>query len=117
MYQLDIALEGKNYTLTSEKKGEERIWYDQGEELEIAEIQSAIRGLRAESFTEQTPDQKEEISLTIHLDHENFPQISIQLYRYDGANCIAVINGKAVAFVERTQVVDLIEAVNHIVLK
>ncbi len=117
MYQLDIALEGKNYTLTSEKKGEERIWYDQGEELEMAEIQSAIRGLRAESFTEQTPDQKEEISLTIHLDHENFPQIPIQLYRYDGASCIAVINGKAVAFVERTQVVDLIEAVNHIVLK
>lgn len=60
--------------------------------------------------------QKEEISFTIYLDNENYPQIRIELYRYDGDNCIAVIDKELAAFVGRTEVVELIEAVNRIVL-
>lgn len=117
MYRLDIHLEGNTYTITSELEDDERIYYYQEEELEMAELRSGIRGLRAESFTDKTPDQKEEISLTIYLDNANFPEVKIQLYRYDGSACIAVVDGKSVAFVERDCVVDLIEAVNHVVLK
>ena len=84
IYQFDILLENTSYTITSKLEGENRNWYYQDEELEIANIQSAIRGLRASSFTDKAPDQKEEINLTIYLDNENFPKVHIQLYRYDG---------------------------------
>lgn len=117
MYQLTVQLEGSSYTITSELKGDDRTYYYQDEELEMADVRSTIRGLKAVTFTDQTPDQKEEISLTIYLDNENCSEVHIQLYRYDGDDCIAVVDGKTAALVERASVVDLIEAVNRIILK
>lgn len=117
MYQLTVSLEGETHTITSEMEGEERTWYYKEEELEMAGLRSAVRGLTAVSFTGEQPTQKEEISLTIYLDNENDPEVSIQLYRHDGDRCIAVVDGKATAFVERAKVVDLIEAVQGIVLE
>lgn len=117
VYQIDVSLEGANYTLTSEKDGDDRIWSYQDEEMEIEDIQYALEALSADSFTNEKPAQKEEISLMIYLDNENHPQISIKLYRYDGAYCLAAVDGQPVSLVERTAVVDLIEAVHAIVLR
>lgn len=69
MYQLDILLEGETYTITSEMEDNKRTYYYQEEELEMAPIRSAVRGLKAGSFTDEQPDQKEEIGLTIYLDN------------------------------------------------
>jgi len=115
--QIDISLEGETYTITSEKNDDDRIYYYQDEELEIQDLKNALKALTADSFTSESPKQKEEIGLTIHLDHENDPQISIKLYRYDGACCLATVDGKSVSLVERIAVVDLIEAVHAIVLQ
>ena len=49
--QIDILLEGENYTVTSEKNGDERTYSYQGEELEIGSLQNAVEALRADSFT------------------------------------------------------------------
>ena len=114
--QIDISLEGSSYTLVSEKDGDERTWAYQEEELEIADLQSALGVLTADEFTNEQPSQKEEIGLTIHLGNENFPQVQIKLYRYDGSRCLAVVDGESVSLVERKAVVDLIEAVHAIVL-
>ncbi len=116
IYRLDITLEDVDYTIASEQKEEKRIYYYRGEEVEMAGIRSTIGELTAQSFIDETPAQKEEISLTIYLDNEEYPKVQIQLYRYDGNSCIAVVDEEPVAFVERTKVVDLIEAVNAIVL-
>lgn len=116
IYRLDILLESETYTITSEMEEGKRTYYYQDEKLETAGIRNAVRGLKAESFTDEEPEQKEEIGLTIYLDQENDPEVRIQLYRYNGNDCIAVVDGKPTAFVERTYVVDLIEAVNRVVL-
>jgi len=52
----------------------------------------------------------------VHLDNESFEAVTITLYRYDGENCLAAVDGESVALIERSQAVDLIEAVNAIVL-
>ncbi len=114
--QIDIALEGDNYTLTSEKDGDERVWLYREEEIEISGLRDGLDSLTASEFTSERPAQKEEISLTVHLDNENFPQVQIRLYRYDGSRCLAVADGESVSLVERAAVVDLIEAVHTIVL-
>lgn len=114
--QFDISLEGGSYTITAEKKANEITYYYQGEKLDITSFRSAFRALKAEKFTDEKPAQKEEISLTVHLESDNFPQVKIQLYRYDGTYCLAVVDGKPVSLVRRTNVVDLIEAVHKIVL-
>lgn len=113
---LEITLEGSTYQITSEGTGDNKTFSYGEEELEIGDLQSALESLTAASFTEESPDQKEEISLTVTLDNENVQEIQIQLYRYDGEQCLAVVDGEPVSLVPRSSVVDLIEAVNAIVL-
>ena len=113
---IDISLEGADYSLTSKGKKDDRTWTYQEEEIETDELFSALKGLKADCFTEEEPGQKEEIRLTLHLDNEVSPQVTIVLYRYDGSSCLAEADGKTVSLIPRSQAVDLIEAVNTIVL-
>ena len=114
--QIDISLEGTDYTITSEGDAEERTYFYADEELDIADLQSAMQTLTADSFTDEQPTEKEEIHLTLHLDLEGEPSVEIGLYRYDGSYCLAVVDGTPMCLVQRSYVVDLIEAVNAIVL-
>ena len=121
--KIDFSLDGADYTITAdEKKDEEdeKVWhYEEGDDLDFTSIQSAITALTADQFTDETPsdDAKEEISFTVYLDNENFPEINLTFYRYDGENCLAVVDGESTALVPRSQVVDLVEAVNAVVLE
>ncbi len=116
--QIDITLEGMDYTITSKEDEEEgkRIYYYQGKDVDMANFKGSLKKLNAVSFTKEQPEQKEEIRLVVYLDNENFPAVEIELYRYDGNECLAVVDGEPVSFVQRSAVVDLIEAVHGIVL-
>lgn len=114
--QIDISLENQEYTIhVSEEDGEKTYLYGE-EELDISDLQSALEALTSDSFTDEEPSDKEEIGLTLHLDNENYPEVTVDLYRYDGSYCLAVVDGEPVSLVERSYVVDLTEAVNAIVL-
>lgn len=113
---LTVELEGEGYSLTAEGTGEDRVYRCGGEDFDGYDLESALTGLTASSFTDEAPEGKEEISLTLSLDNENVSAISIQLYRKDGETCLAVVDGVSVALVPRSSVVDLIEAVNAMVL-
>ena len=113
---LDITLEGESYTITAEGSGEDKTFYYGEEELDIADLQSALEDMGAASFTDEEPSQKQEISITVHLDNEAYPTVQIDLYRYDGEQCLAVLDGTPTSLVPRDMVVDLVEAVNAIVL-
>ena len=116
---IDAALSGESYTFTytpSEDEDGEGVWTYSGEEFDIYDLKTALRAISASSFTDETPTGQEEISLTVHLDNEDFPTFTLTLYRLDGTNCIAEVDGKAVALVSRSKTVDLIEAVNELTL-
>lgn len=121
--RIDITLEGKVYSVTSEISEDtedteepERVYFYDGEELDITNLQSMVNALTVNSFTADAPEDKEEISLTFYLDYENYPQVKVALYRFDGTSCLAVVDGETLGLVSRSSVVDLIEAVNGIVL-
>lgn len=119
--QVDISLEGADYTLVidGKDKDDQPVWKYQEEEIEIDSFQKELYALSVnspEDYTTEKPSGKEEISLSLYLDNERCPQISIQLYRYDGNDCLALVNGKPFALIPRADAVDLIEAVNAIVL-
>ena len=67
-----------------------------------------LEALTAEEFTSE--------KATGHLDNEGHPEVMISLYRYNGSSCLAAIDGKSVAYVLRSEVVELMEAVRAIVL-
>ena len=114
--QIDVTLEGGSYTFTSAEAGGGDTWLYEGTEFDVVDLRAELKALLAEEFTEEQPTQQEEISLTVHLDDENFPQVEIALYRYDGEHCLAVVDGESVALVARSDAVALIEAVHAIVL-
>ena len=82
----------------------------------LEDVQNKLEALHSESFTEETPTQKKEIGLTLHLDSQTHPTVQIDLYRYDGTHCLAAIDGTSVSLVSRSNVVALIEAIHTIVL-
>lgn len=114
--QVDISLEGQTYTLASKEDGEERVWSYAEETIAIDDFRTALAYLTADEFIEDENGNKEEISLTLYLNDDNFQTVQIDLYRKDGNHCIAVVDGKQTALVTRSEVVDLVEAVNSIVL-
>ena len=139
--QIDIVLEGNEHTLVSElNDDEERVWYygedaltpvtteettdaseetqaeEEAETLDVSGIEAALLNLTADSFTDELPTEVEEIGMTLHLDNENFPTVEIRLYRYDGSHCLAVVDGEPVSLVARSSVMELVEAVQAIVL-
>ena len=119
---IDVTLEGETYTFTydppEDEDGEdaEGTWTYQDADFDVYDLRTALRSLTAVSFTDEVPDGQEEISLTVHLDNEDFPTFTLTLYRYDGESCIACVDGEPVAFVSRAQTVDLVEAVRALTL-
>lgn len=121
IYQVDVTLEGSAYTIAvdGEDENDERIWKYQEEEVDIDDLQDALESLDvkySDDFISEKPSGKEEISLTVYLDNENHPKVEIELYRYDGKDCLAVVDGQTFALISRSEVVDVMEAVNAIVL-
>lgn len=119
---IDVRLEGENYTFTytppaGDDEDADGIWTYQESEFDIYDLRYALRAVKAASFTEEEPSGQEEISLTVHLDNEDFPTFTLTLYRQDGENCLAAVDGAPVALVSRSQTVDLIEAVRAQVLR
>lgn len=114
--QIDVRLDDTDYVIASSDKDGVKSYFYLEEELDMSAFRTALGALRASGFTDEEPVQKEEIGLTLHLDNENYPTVKIGLYRYDGTNCLAVVDGKPVSFVSRDLAVDLVEAVNAIVL-
>lgn len=119
--ELRFTLEGEEYTLTLEPEEDSEeggiLCYYGEETVDLTDLRSAVEALSADSFTTEAPGEKEEIRFTAVLDNENFPQVEVILYRYDGSHCLAVVDGESVSLVPRSQVVDLIEALNAIVLE
>ena len=116
---MEIELDGESYTLTYELPEEEDAegkWMYREEEFDVYTLRTALRSLSAVSFTEEQPEGKEEIKATLHLDNAYIQTFELTIYRCDGTNCIAEVDGVPTAFVSRAQTVNLIEAVNELIL-
>lgn len=113
---MDITLEGESHTLTASGEGDDRTWSYNGSEVDLTDFTDALDALTADSFTQEAATGQEEISLTLHLDNENFPTVTIQITRYNGELCLASVDGESVCLVSRADAMDLVEAVQTIVL-
>lgn len=113
---MDVTLDGKTYTLTSQKDGKERKWLYQEEEIDIDDFQDALESIAAGEFTSERASGQQEISLTLHLDNEDYPEVTITLYRHDGTQCLAAVDGRSIAYIPRSEAVELMEAIRAIVL-
>ena len=111
---LTVTMDGESYELTSESGGDGTLWYYDGEEVDITDVEAAITNLSVSRFARDTASGQVEISLSATL--EGGAEVSLRLYRIDGESCLAYVDGESVGYVARSLAVELMEAVNAIVL-
>lgn len=121
VYQIDATLEDQTHTLLRRPEDEEDedsalVWFYQDQQVDTDTLAAALENLTADSFTQDLPAGKEELSLVLHLDNEAFPTVSITLYRLDGTLCLAQIDGESVSLLSRSSVIELVEALQAIIL-
>ena len=120
-FQEEETAETQETEAASDPSGEtqetEETQSQEPETLDISALTNALTSLTATSFTTQSPEGKEEIRLTLHLDNESFPTLEIALYRVDGSSCLAVVDGQSVSLVSRSNAMALVEAVQALVLR
>lgn len=113
---ISFSLSGQQYDFTSEETAEGTVWHYGDQEISIYDIERDINGLKALEFTDQPHGEALELAFTATLNLEGNPTVRIELYRYDGSHCLAVVDGKSVALVDRWQTISLVESVNSIIL-
>lgn len=111
--QLDIVLDDVSYEFALKATDEGSSWYYKDEALDAIVLKAGIEKLEASSFTTETPALQEEIRFTAHYEGGS---TEVAMYRYDGDYCLAVINGTPTSLVDRSEVVELVEAILDIVL-
>ncbi len=120
---IDVTMNGESYSFTytpADEKATENIEGEvtYGEETyDASDLKEAIEALTLGTMAENAATDTTEISLTLHLNNEDFPTFTVTLYRYDGTNCLAVSDGNEDSFVSRSEMVALTEAVNAIILE
>ena len=112
---IDIAMDGKEYHVDN-KEGDDAKFTYEGEVIENYDFEESLTLLNATSFTDETPTGEKELSLIVTVDTDKSPQITIDIYRYDGEKCIASIDNTPLAYINRDNVINLKEAVNSFVL-
>ncbi len=86
------------------------------QEIDFDTAMSAVNALEIDSFTSGEDASTLELSMTVYLDNEDYPSVTVTIYQYDGENCLVYLDGEQVGLMERSLMVDLREAVTSIVL-
>lgn len=123
---MDITLDGETYTLritrttSTDEDGNEtqEVTYTlDGEEVDGDSILDALDDLISTGYAAEDPaENPEEIRFVIHQNNQNFPEVELVFYRYNSTSCMVTLNGEPTVFVNRADVVSLVETVNDQVL-
>ena len=99
-----------------DESGKAQKWLYQNQEVKINDLQDALETLTSAESPGKKTDRQQGISLTLHLDNEDYPEITITLFRHDGIQYPETVNGKIVAYISRSEAVELMEVVRTLVL-
>lgn len=119
-----VTLDGEEYKLVksieevSDDEGnttEETVWKLNGEEAEFASVLTSLTAMDSNGYgTGITPECSAEISFRITRDQNE--DVELTFYQYNSTSCLVTLNGESTVTVAREDVVELVEAVNGIVL-
>lgn len=123
---MEVTLNGESYTFTRTLRTETTedgtevqtvLWKLDGAEVGAGSIPEALDGLESTGYaTGLAPERSEEIRFVIRRDRETFPEVTLSIFQYNSTSCLVTLNGEATVFVDREDVVSLMEAVNDLVL-
>ena len=117
---VDLELDGSLYTIEVESRGDDDYDYTfQGEDIAFGDVLSELSSITSSEDLEEQPklgDNKEELVLTFHRNTEEYAEVELIFYQYDGSCCIPVLDQVQLDAVGRSEVVSLKEAINSVIL-
>lgn len=114
---IDAELDGEHYTFTGDRRlTGGRDWRFDGESIDISDIQSAVEAASYDDISDTEATLKKEIGLSFKTTNKHHPVIGIDIYRYNGSDCIAVSDSGSSMLIPRSKVMALTEAIYAIVL-
>ena len=113
---MTVTLEGQQYRIESAMDEEDdRLFTFGGQEVDGSLILSALRSLNVEEFTQEPPTGRQEIRLDVTI--RDTDTVALEFYRLDGRFCLAKVDGQVIGTLPRSQVVELVEQINTVVLE
>ena len=124
---VDITLDGETYHVertveeTTDEDGnttQETIWTLDGTEIDFQDVFSDLTSLTSSSSgSELTPERTAEISFIFHRNTSDYQTVELTFYQYDSTSCLVSLNGETRLFVDREDIVSIVEEVNGLVLE
>ncbi len=116
---LDIALDGKSYSIALEKGegGESRVFRMDGRELDAEagqELLDAIRALKSTGEASSDLGRGEKLSITFRRNTEKFSQMTLTLSKYDSSSDLASFGGETRLLVSSSGTDGLIELIRRL---
>ena len=113
---IDFTVDGETYTITSAVEENIRRHYFNGNALNMNNLKNAVAALTASEFTDEPFDGPEELKVVFHLSSKTYPTVTLSCLRKDGNQSVVCVDGKPTAYVLRTRVNSLREALIKISL-
>ena len=114
---VDFTVEDNEYTVDfSEEPSEEdeeelvTVYRMDGEEIDFSGAEKAVDALTYTVFTELNEKGLLECAFTVHFDDEEYPEVSVEIYRYNGKNCLVYVDGVMSGQLSRSYMADAREA-------
>ena len=95
----------------------ETIYTLNGETVAFENVLDTLDSLESTGYAASTEEAAEEIRFTFHRNTEAFSEVTIVFFRYDSTSCLVSLDGVPTVSLDREDVVDLVEAVNKIILQ
>lgn len=126
LQSVEIALDDTTFQIVQESPAvtdadgnvtKEASYAMDGSSVDVSSIVNALDAMVSTGYAADIlPERSEEIRFLFRQDHPAFPQVELVFYQYDSEVCLVTLNGESTVFVARSQVVELVEAVNQLVL-
>lgn len=121
-----VTLDGESYEFERTLKEvtdddgnttQEAVYLLNEEEADLQSVLDTLTTMESAGYANgAVPERSAEIQFVFHRNTETFSQVELTFYQYDSANCLTLRDGTATVFVSREDVVDLVEAINALVL-
>ena len=122
---VEIMLDGKTYTVdkvtrdVTNEDGEtskETVYMLDDSEIEFEDVLDTLTDLTSSGYAgDVLPERALEISIVIHQDDEDHPEIELSVYQYDNTNCLVTLNGESTVFVSREEIESLIDDIGDLI--
>jgi hypothetical protein len=128
---VDVTLDGTTYTINRELREVETESEDSTEEAEVTEevvytvdgedisfdsILAELEALTSTGSVTGAEAGQEEIAFVLHMDSQDYPQITLTFHRYNSTDCLVTLNGETRLLVDRATLVDLVEQFQVMIL-